>query len=57
MSTKSEFTCNNKSLATFLIRHGSNLITIKNGIFVFEKDDEIKNNVEIWRKLQEKCMF
>ena len=54
---KNEFTINDVSLATFLNNHGSKMIEIKNGKYIFEYDDTIEENLKLYEDTLKKCMF
>ena len=54
---KNEFTVNDVSLATFLKNHGSKMIEIKNGKYIFEYDDTIEENLKLYEDTLKKCMF
>lgn len=56
-SDKKEFVVKDKSLAVFLNSHGINLIEIKNGKFIFEYDDSIKEKLNLFEEVHAKCMF
>lgn len=54
---KKNFTCNDRQLGIYLKNHGSKLVCIENGIYVFEYDDSIEDNLKAFEELQKKCMF
>ena len=54
------FCCRGKRLANYLIEHGSKIVRIDCDqkakgflVFIFEDDDSIKKNMEIWKKDKE----
>lgn len=51
------FSVNDHQLAVYMMNHGSKLICIENGIYIFEYDDFIDENIELFETMQEKCMF
>lgn len=52
-----EFNCKSKQIADYLIKHGSKLLRVDNGIFIFKYDGSIDNNLEQWKIDYKKCMF
>ena len=52
-----EFVCNSKMLADYFVKHGSKLLKIENGVFVFEYDDSINVNLKQFEIDYKKCMF
>lgn len=57
MDESKKFSCNDRQLGTYLNSHGSKLICIENGVYIFEYDDSIEDNLRSFERLQEKCMF
>ena len=54
----SEFSCNGRRLADYLINHGVKLIRIEKGnTYIFEKDDSIYDKLANYEKDTKKCMF
>lgn len=51
------FSVNDRQLAVYMMNHGSKLICIENGIYIFKYDDSIEENLEEFENLQDKCMF
>lgn len=51
------FSVNDYKLAVYMMNHGSKLICIENGIYIFEYDDSIEENLAEFEKLQDMCMF
>lgn len=45
------------SMATFFKNNGSNMIEIKNGVYVFKYDDTIDKNIKLYEDMLKKCMF
>lgn len=56
-SKKKEFYVNDLSIASYLKNHGSKMIRIKNGKYVFEFDETIDKNLDEYFKMYEKSMF
>lgn len=54
---KKEFVVNDLSIASFLKNHGSKMIGIRNGKYIFEYDDTIDENMKLFMDMQDKCMF
>lgn len=54
---KNEFVVNDLSVASFLKNHGSKMICIRNGKYIFEYDDTIEENLKLFVIMQDKCMF
>lgn len=59
-----KFFCKGKQLARFLIEHGSKLIESKKDresnwftVFIFENDETIELNLQLWEKEKKKCLF
>ncbi len=52
-----EFTCNSRPLAEYLKKNGSKFIRIDKGLFVFEYDDSIEDNLKRYEAIQKRCMF
>lgn len=52
-----EFIVNDLSVASFLKNHGSKMIAVKNGKYVFEYDDTIDDNIKLYEETLKKCMF
>lgn len=57
MDDKKKFSCNDRQLSIYLKNHGSKLVCIENGIYIFEYDDSIEENLKAFENIQEKCMF
>lgn len=57
MADTKEFNCNSKQLADYIIKRGSKLLRIDNGVFVFEYDDDIDFLIEKWKLDHKRCMF
>lgn len=51
------FSVNDYKLAVYMMNYGSKLICIENGIYIFEYDDSIEENLAEFEKLQDMCMF
>lgn len=43
-----EFNCKGKQLADYLVKHGSKLLRVENGAFIFEHDSSIDANLKQW---------
>lgn len=61
---KKTFCCKGKRLANYLIEHGSKIIRIdcdqkSRGflVFIFENDESIDRNLELWEKDKKKYLF
>lgn len=52
-----ELNCNSRQLADYLIKRGSKLLRIDDGVFVFEYDDSIDFLIEQWKLDYKRCMF
>lgn len=52
-----EFIVNDLSVASFLKNHGSKMIAIRNGKYVFEYDDTIDVNIKLYEETLKKCLF
>lgn len=52
-----EFVVNDLSVASFLKNHGSNMIAIRNGKYVFKHDDTIDVNIKLYEETLKKCLF
>lgn len=60
MSKKNDdkyFEINDVSMATFLKANGSKMIGMKNGVFIFEDDETIDENIKKYEDMLKKCMF
>jgi hypothetical protein len=57
MADTKEFNCNSRQLADYLIKRGSKLLRIDDGVFVFEYDDSIDFLIEQWKLDYKRCMF
>ena len=57
MAETKEFNCNSRQLADYIIKRGSKLLRIDNGVFVFEYDDDIDFIIEQWKLDYKRCMF
>jgi hypothetical protein len=57
MAETKEFNCNSRQLADYLIKRGSKLLRIDDGVFVFEYDDSIDFLIEQWKLDYKRCMF
>lgn len=57
MSEKKEFVVKDLSIATYLKNNGSKFIKIRNGEYIFEFDDTIDKNLDMYFELYEKSMF
>lgn len=57
MADTKELNCNSRQLAYYLIKRGSKLLRIDDGVFVFEYDDSIGFLIEQWKLDYKRCMF
>ena len=57
MSEKKEFVVKDLSIATYLKNNGSKFIKVRNGEYIFEFDDTIDKNLDMYFELYEKSMF
>ncbi len=57
MADTKELNCNSRQLADYLIKRGSKLLRIDDGVFVFEYDDSIGFLIEQWKLDYKRCMF
>lgn len=57
MADTKELNCNSRQLADYLIKRGSKLLRIDDGVFVFEYDDSIDFFIEQWKLDYKRCMF
>lgn len=57
MDDNKRFSCNDRQLSSYLINHGSKLICVENGIYIFEYDDSIDDNLRMFEDALKKCMF
>lgn len=45
------------SMATFFKNNGSKMVAVKNGVYIFEYDDTIEKNIDLYKDMLKKCMF